>query len=62
VLTHELQGETPNLDHFFTPERMAEVEKSLADADSGNVFTMDQSKADLARHREEWLRQHPNVK
>jgi hypothetical protein len=25
-------GETPNLDQFFTPERMAAVEEALADA------------------------------
>ena len=31
VLSHDLNGETPNLDHFFTPDRLAEIDQSLAE-------------------------------
>jgi hypothetical protein len=62
VLSHDLHGESPNLDHFFTPERLALIDESLADAKAGNVLTMDQAKAELAKSREAWLRNPPDAK
>jgi hypothetical protein len=62
VLVHELSGDAPNLDHFFTPERMAAVERSLADADQGNVSSAAEVMGDLAKYEDEWQRQHPDAK
>ena len=62
VLSHELQAENPNLDHFFTPERLAEIDQSLADVRAGKVLTLDQADAELAKSRDSWLRDHPDSK
>jgi hypothetical protein len=62
VLSHDLNEETPNLDHFFTPERMAQIDQSLASAAAGNVYTSEQVDDELAKRRDEWLRQHPDAR
>jgi hypothetical protein len=62
VLSHDLNEETPNLDHFFTPERMAQIDQSLASAAAGNVYTSEQVDQELAKRRDEWLRQHPDAR
>ncbi|HEY1784874.1 MAG TPA: hypothetical protein VGG30_04965 [Pirellulales bacterium] len=62
VLSHDLNEETPNLDHFFTPERMAQIDQSLASAAAGNVYTSEQVDEELAKRRDEWLRQHPGAR
>ena len=62
VLSHDLDGGTPDLDHFFTPERLALIDESLAEAKAGNVLTMDQAKTQLANSRDAWLRDHPDAK
>ena len=62
VLSHDLNEETPNLDHFFTPERMAQIDQSLASAAAGNVYTSEQVDEELAKRRDEWLRQHPDAR
>jgi hypothetical protein len=62
VLAHDLNEETPILDHFFTSERMAQIDQSLASAAAGNVYTSEQVDEELAKHRDEWLRQHPDAR
>jgi hypothetical protein len=62
VLSNDLRGETPNLDQFFTPERLTLIDESLAEARAGNVLTMDQAKTELANSRDAWLRNHPDAK
>ena len=62
VLSHELQAEIPNFDHFFTPERLAEINQSLADVRAGKVLTLDQADGELAKSRDSWLRDHPDSK
>ena len=62
VLSHDLNEETPDLDHFFTPERMAQIDQSLASAAAGNVYTSEQVDEELAKRRDEWLRQHPDAR
>jgi hypothetical protein len=63
VLTRDLAdescGETPNLDHFFTPERLAHIDKAEADIKAGNFYTAEQADAELAKHRAEWIRKNP---
>ena len=62
LLSQDLNGETPNLDHFFTPERLAEIDQSLADVRAGRVLTLDQAEGELAKSRDAWLRDHPDSK
>ena len=62
VLSHDPRGETPNLDYFFTPERLALIDESLADVQGGNILTMDEAKSELAKSRDAWLRSHPDAK
>jgi hypothetical protein len=62
VLSHDLNHETPNLDHFFTPERLVEIDQSLADVKAGKVLTLPKAEAELAKSRDAWLRDHPDSK
>jgi PHD/YefM family antitoxin component YafN of YafNO toxin-antitoxin module len=58
MLQHDLE-DTENLDHFFTPERLAHIDRSIAQIEAGQGLTSEQAKAELARRRDEWLRQNP---
>ena len=62
ILTHNLHDETPNLDQFFTPERLALIEKADKLIDAGEYFTPAQVDAELSQRRVAWLRQHPTSK
>jgi PHD/YefM family antitoxin component YafN of YafNO toxin-antitoxin module len=35
VLQHDLLAETENLDHLFTPERLAHIDRAAAQVDAG---------------------------
>jgi hypothetical protein len=58
VLQHDLQEETENLDHLFTPERLAHIDLSAAEIDAGQGLSLEQVDAQLAKRRAEWLRQN----
>ena len=62
VVSHDLladgAGDTPNLDHLFTPERLAHIDKAAAQIKNGQSFTAEQADAELARRRAEWLRKN----
>lgn len=62
VLSDTLHDEVTNLDHFFTPERLAELDQSVADVRAGKVMTLEQGRAELNKSREEWLNANPTVK
>ena len=47
--------EVENLDHLFTPERMALIERAVAELEAGHGLTLQQVDAELRRRREEWL-------
>jgi hypothetical protein len=51
--------ETPNLDHLFTPERLAHIDKAEAEIKAGNFYTAEQADVELAKRRAEWLRSNP---
>lgn len=56
VLRHDLEdGE--NLDHLFTPERLAHIDRAAAQIDAGLGIPAEQVRAHLAKRRDEWLRQ-----
>jgi hypothetical protein len=47
--------ETPNLDQLFTPERLAIIDKSLAEVRAGaRTFSMAEAREHLAQSRENW--------
>jgi len=59
LLSQEINGDTPNLDHFFTPERIALIEASEAKIEAGQFYTAEQADEELAKRRDELQRQHP---
>ena len=58
VWRHDLHEETENFDHLFTLERIAHIDRAAAEIDAGQGLTSAQVDADLAKHRDEWLRQN----
>ncbi len=55
----ESLGAAANLDHLFTPERLAHIDAAEAEIQAGNSYTAEQADAELARRRAEWLRKNP---
>ena len=49
-------SETENLDHFFSPDRLALIDAAAAQIAAGQGMTPEQVDAELARRREEWIR------
>ncbi len=62
MLVHDLTedgiGETPNLDHLFTPERLAEIDEAAADVEAGNYFTAEQVREHFKQKREAWIQKN----
>jgi len=50
-------SEAENLDHLFTPERLAKIDRAAAGIAAGRGMTPDQVDAELAKRREAWRRQ-----
>jgi hypothetical protein len=48
-----------NIDHLFTPRRLAHIDKADADIDSGKGLTSEQAEKELALRREKWLQANP---
>lgn len=63
VLSHDLwpdhDGQTPNLDSLFTPQRLAHIDQAEAQIKSGKFYTNKQATAELAKRRAEWLQKNP---
>lgn len=60
LLSEELAAEQPSaasLEHFFTPERLAEIDEAIAEADRGELLSMEQLDDHLAKQRQAWLAQ-----
>jgi hypothetical protein len=55
VVIQDVSDSCENLDHYFTPERLAHIDKALAQVDAGNYFTEEQAKAELGRRRARWI-------
>jgi hypothetical protein len=51
-------GETPNLDDLFTPERLAEIDRSSAEIDAGHFFTAEQVREHFRQKRAEWTQKN----
>jgi PHD/YefM family antitoxin component YafN of YafNO toxin-antitoxin module len=52
VLKRDLQDDTENLDHFFTPERLAHIDKAAAQIKAGESFTSEQVREHFNQKRE----------
>jgi Arc/MetJ-type ribon-helix-helix transcriptional regulator len=50
------EGDWINLDK---DETSARIERALAQFENGEFFSADESRADMARRKAEWLRNHP---
>ena len=45
VITDDLADDTENLDHIFTPERLAHIDKAIAQVKAAEFMTSDQVRA-----------------
>ena len=57
-VVHDSDQNSDDLDHLFTPERLAIIDKTRANIAAGSFHTSEQANAELAKHREEWLRKN----
>ena len=55
MIESDLLG-TPNLEHLFTPERMAIIDRAAAELDAGKGVTIEKLDEHLAAVREAWLK------
>src|SRR5689334_20622343 len=58
LVVNGIDEETPDLNHLFTPERLAIIDRALAEMDAGHLYTKEESQRELAKRREEWLRKN----
>lgn len=58
VLQQDLVDDSENFDHLFTPERLAHIDRAIAQIEAGQGLTSEQAKAELAKRRDEWLRKN----
>ncbi len=57
LLADEDLVETPDLDHLFTPERIAHIDQVLARVKAGGkTYTMAETRAAISKKRAEWIR------
>lgn len=56
VLQHDLE-DAENLDYLFAAERLAQVDRAAAQIRAGQGLTTQQADAELAKRRDEWLRE-----
>jgi hypothetical protein len=55
----EAYEDTPNLDHLFTPERLAELDRISAEVKAGGpTYTVEEVWEHLAEYRAEWIRKN----
>jgi len=59
VLQHDLIEDAENFDQLFTPERLAHIDRAIAQVEAGQGLTSEQARAELAKRRDEWLGQNP---
>jgi|GEM_PF-820253 len=52
------EADEPNVDHLFTPERLAEIDQAEADIRAGRFYTTEQAYAELEKFKAEWLRKN----
>lgn len=60
-LVDDFVVETPNLDHLFTPDRLAEIDKAQEQIKAGNFYTAQQVREHFKRKRAEWKKRNPSA-
>jgi len=61
MLVDDETEDTPNLDHVFTPERVADLDRISAEVKAGGVTsTMEQVREHPAHNRADWMRANGN--
>jgi Arc/MetJ-type ribon-helix-helix transcriptional regulator len=58
LLEEDESVEAPNLDHLFTPERLAIIDKAVEQIKNGEFYTMEEVDEFLAQNRAEWIRKN----
>jgi hypothetical protein len=58
VVIHDV-GDDADIDHLFTPERLAHIDEAEAEIKAGKSYTAEQADVELAKRRAEWLRNNP---
>jgi hypothetical protein len=60
VVVHDANDEIDDsLDHLFTAQRLAHIDRAEADIIAGKRYASDEADAELAKRRSEWLRTNP---
>jgi hypothetical protein len=59
VVSEELTEDSEDLDHLFTPQRIALIDKAAAQIKVGQFLTAKQVDVELAKRRTEWLQNNP---
>ena len=52
VLQHDLQEQTENFDHLFTPERLAHIDRAAAQIDAGQGIPSEQVREHFRQKRD----------
>lgn len=58
VLASDLQDDTENFDHLFTPERLAHIDEAAAQIKAGQSYTMEEVREHLATYRADWIQKN----
>jgi len=59
VPTHAVFIDTENLDHLFTPERIAHIDAVISKVHAGGAtFTMEQVREKLGKNRADWMQRN----
>jgi predicted transcriptional regulator len=57
-LIEDLDAEQPDLQHLFTPERLAEIDAGFAEIQAGKCFTAEEVREHFKQKRAEWDRKN----
>jgi hypothetical protein len=55
----DMASQTPDLEHLFTPDRLAHIDAAMAEIKGGRSFSSEEAADELANRRQEWLRKNP---
>jgi hypothetical protein len=59
VVSHNLHDESEDLDHLFTPERIARLDRISAEIKAGGkTYTMEEVREHFEKKRKTWLENH----
>jgi len=59
LISHDIQPESDNDDHFFTAEVVAEIHEAAAAARTGDNVSLDQFRAEAKIRNAAWRATHP---